>query len=201
MKKKTKKAVETANTTVQDAQSAVYGDQEREEATKKRAKADVNAANVREMQTALSCQANIDEVKVESHHNMQHQAKLSATVLSKYKIIAQKKLKKHAAASEAIVRDASQKISQLKHEVSFQKEERDCERLAGDEAVSQESVMGNETLLLDRKSQSKQLTKLKQRQSSVQSTDSRIISELLEQVDKLKIDSKESKDAASKAKR
>ena len=55
--------------------------------------------------------------------------------------------------------------------------------------------------MLDWKSQSNQLTKLKQRQSSAQSTDSRIISELLEQVDKLKIDSKESKDAASKAKR
>ena len=57
------------------------------------------------------------------------------------------------------------------------------------------------TLLLDRKCQSNQLTKLKQRQSSAQSTDSRIISELLEQVDKLKIDSKQSKDAAAKSKR
>ena len=61
--------------------------------------------------------------------------------------------------------------------------------------------MGNETLLLDRKFQSKQLTKLKQRQSSAQYTDSRIISELLEQVDKLNIDSKQSKDAAAKSKR
>ena len=72
--------------------------------------------------------------------------------------------------------------------------------LAGDEAVLQERVMGNETFLLDRKFQSNQLTKLKQRQSSAQSTDSRIISELLKQVKKLKIDLKQSKDAAAKAK-
>ena len=52
---------------------------------------------------------------------MQYQAKRAATVLAKYNITAQKKLKKHAAASEAIVRDVSQKISQLKHEVSFHK--------------------------------------------------------------------------------
>ena len=61
--------------------------------------------------------------------------------------------------------------------------------------------MRKKILLLDRKFQSKQLTKLNQRQSSAQSTDSRIISELLEQVDKLKIDSKQFKDAAAKSKR
>ena len=61
--------------------------------------------------------------------------------------------------------------------------------------------MRKKTLLLDRKFQSKQLTKLKQRQSSAQSTDSRIISELLEQVDKLKIDSKQSKYESAKSKR
>ena len=58
-----------------------------------------------------------------------------------------------------------------------------------------------ETLMLDWKSQSNQLTKLKQRQSSAQSTDICIISELLEQVEKLKIYSKESKYAAPKEKR
>ena len=51
--------------------------------------------------------------------------------MAKDKVTAQKKLKKHAAASEAIVGDASQNISQLKNEVSFQKEERDYERLSG----------------------------------------------------------------------
>ena len=61
--------------------------------------------------------------------------------------------------------------------------------------------MVKETLMLDWKYQSNQLTKLKQRQSSAQSTDSRIISELIEQVEKLNIDSKGSKDAAAKAKR
>ena len=55
--------------------------------------------------------------------------------------------------------------------------------------MSQERAMRKKTLLLDLKFQSNQLPKLKQHQSSAQSTDSRIISELLEQVDKLKIDS------------
>ena len=61
--------------------------------------------------------------------------------------------------------------------------------------------MLKETLLLDRKFQSNQLTKLKQLQSSSQYNDSFIISELLEQVEKLKIYLKESKDAAAKGKR
>ena len=61
--------------------------------------------------------------------------------------------------------------------------------------------MRKNTLLLDRKFQSNQLTKLKQRQSPAQSTDSPIISELLEKVDKLKIYSKQYKDAAPKSKR
>ena len=55
--------------------------------------------------------------------------------------------------------------------------------------------------MLDRNFQSNQLTKLKQRQSSAQSTNSSITSELLEQVDKLNIDSKQSKDEAAKSKR
>ena len=67
--------------------------------------------------------------------------------------------------------------------------------------VLQDSVVVKETLILDRKVQSNQLTQLNQRQSSAQSTDSSIISELLEQVEKLKIYLKESKDAAAKAKR
>ena len=91
----------------------------------------MNADHVRELQTALSCQANIDEVKVESHQNIQEQAKRAATVLAKEKVTAQKKLKKHAADSQAIVGDASQNIYQLKHELLFQKEERDYKRLAG----------------------------------------------------------------------
>ena len=62
-------------------------------------------------------------------------------------------------------------------------------------------AMGKETLLFDRKFKSNQLTKLKQHQSSAQSTDSRIVSELLEQVEKLNIDSKESKDEPAKEKR
>ena len=45
---------------------------------------------------------------------------------------------------------------QLKHEVSFQKEERDSERLAGDEAVLKERDIGKKTLLLDRKFQPNQ---------------------------------------------
>ena len=49
------------------------------------------------------------------------QEKRAATVLAKEKFTEQKKLKKHAAASEAIIGDAYQNISQLKHEVSFQK--------------------------------------------------------------------------------
>ena len=91
----------------------------------------MNAAHVRELRTAISCQASIDKVKVESHHKIRYQAKRSATVLAKDNVTAQKKLKKHAETSEAIVIDASQNISQLKHEVSFQKEERYRERLAG----------------------------------------------------------------------
>ena len=67
--------------------------------------------------------------------------------------------------------------------------------------MSQERVMGKETIMLDRNFQSNQLTKLKQRQSSTQSTDSCIISKLLEKLEKLKIDSKESKYAAAKEKR
>ena len=131
MKKNKSKTLDNANKTVQDTQSAVHGDWEREEATKKRAEADANDAHVRELQTALSCQANIDEVKVEYHHRMQDQAKCTATLLAKDKVTAQKKMKKHAAASEEIVRDASQNISQLKHEVSFKKLKRDCKRLSG----------------------------------------------------------------------
>ena len=61
-----------------------------------------------------------------------------------------------------------------------------------------EREIGKKTLLLDRKIQSNQLTKLKQRQYSAQSTDSCIISELLEQVKKLNIYSKESKEVSSK---
>ena len=56
-------------------------------------------------------------MKVESHHKMQYQAKRAATVLAKDKVTAHKKLNKHAAASEEIIGDASQKISQLKYEV------------------------------------------------------------------------------------
>ena len=67
--------------------------------------------------------------------------------------------------------------------------------------MSQERDMGKKALLLERKFQSNQLTKLKQRQYSSQSTDISIISELIEQVEKLKIDSKESKYAAAKEKR
>ena len=94
-------------------------------------------AHVREMQTALSCQANIDEVKVESHHKMRYQSKRAATVLAKDKFAAQKKLKKHAAACESIVEDEYQNISQLKNLVYFLKEEIDCESLSGGEAMSQ----------------------------------------------------------------
>ena len=159
----------------------------------------MNASHVRELQTYISCQVNIDEVKVECRHNMRYHAKRAAAVFYKDKVTAQKKLKKHAAASEAIVGEAFQNISQLKHEVSFQKEERYCERLSKDEAVLKERDMVKETLLLDCKFQSNQLTKLKQRQSSAQSTDSRIIDEFLEQVEKSKIESKESKYVAAKA--
>ena len=67
--------------------------------------------------------------------------------------------------------------------------------------MSQERDMGKDTLLLDWKLQSNQLTKLNQRHYSAESTDSRIISEFLEQVEKLKIDWKEYKYAAAKAKR
>ena len=62
---------------------------------------------------------------MESHHKMWDQAKRASTTLAKDKVTAQKKLKKYAAASEAILRDTSKNISQLKHEVSFHKEERD----------------------------------------------------------------------------
>ena len=47
---------------------------------------------------------------------MWEQAKRAATALSKYKVTAQKKTKKNAAASEAIVGDVSKNIYQLKHE-------------------------------------------------------------------------------------
>ena len=112
--------------------------------------------------------------------------------MAKDKVNEQKKQKKHASDSEAIIRDAYQNIFKLKHEVSFKKEERDRERLAGDEAMSQDREMRKKTLLLDRKFQSNQLTKLNQLQSSAQSTDSHIISELLEQVERLQIDLEES---------
>ena len=190
MNNNTRKTVDNAKKTFQDAQSAVHGAREREESTKKRAEADVHAAHVRELQTDISFQDNIDEVKVKYQHNMKYQAKRATTVLANEKFTAQKNLKKHSAASEAIVGDASQNISQLKHEVSFQKEDIDHERLSGDKDVSQERAMGKETLLLDQKFQSNQLTEIKQRQYSAQSTDSRISSELLEQVEKLKIDPK-----------
>ena len=131
---------------------------------------------------------------------MWEQAKRAATALSKYKVTAQKKTKKNAAASEAIVGDVSKNIYQLKHEVSFWKKDRYHERLAGDLALSQERVMGKKTLLFDRKFESNQLPKLKQSQYSAQFTDSRITSELLEHVEKLNIDLKESKDTESKAK-
>ena len=161
----------------------------------------MNDVHLRELQTDFSYKANIYEVKVESHHKMWDQAKRASTVLAKYKFTAQKKLKKHAATSAAIVGVASQNISPLKHEVSFQKEVIDRESLSGEESVFQERTMVKKTHLLDRKSQSNQLTKLKQRQYFAQSNDSRIISELLEQVEELKIDSKESKYAAAKSKR
>ena len=77
----------------------------------------MNDAHTRELKTTLSCQVNIDKMKVEYHHNMWDQAKRAATVLVKDKVTEQKKLKKHAAASEAIIGDAYQNISQLKHEV------------------------------------------------------------------------------------
>ena len=67
----------------------------------------MNAAHVRKLETAISCQANIDEVKEESHHNMKDQEKRAANVLAKYKVTTQKKLKTHAAAYEEIVGDKS----------------------------------------------------------------------------------------------
>ena len=161
----------------------------------------MNAVLVRELQTYLSCHANIDKIKVEYHHKMPDQEKLAGTVLAKDKATAHKKLNKYAASSEVIVVDASQKMFQLKNGVLFQKEEIYRERLTGDEDVSQERVIVNKTLLSDRKFQSYQLTKLKQRQYSTHSTNSCIISESLEQVEKLNIASKESKDAVSKSKR
>ena len=82
---------------------------------------------------------------------MQDQYKCAAIVLARDKFTAQKKLKKYAAASETIVGDSSQNISQLKHEVSFQKEDRDRERIAGDADLLKEREMGKETLLLDQK--------------------------------------------------
>ena len=111
----------------------------------------MNAAHVRELKTTISVQAKVDRVKVESHHKMQDQAKRADNVLSKDTVTAQKKLKKHSEESEAIVGDASQNISQLKHEVSFLKEDRDHERLSGEYAVLQERATGNKILLLDRK--------------------------------------------------
>ena len=90
MKNKKNKTVDNANKTVQDAQSAVHGAREREESTKERAEADVNAAHVRELQTAISCQANINELRVEYHHKMQDQGKHSGTGLAKDKVTAQK---------------------------------------------------------------------------------------------------------------
>ena len=62
---------------------------------------------------------------------MRDQVKRAATVLAQDNVTAQKKLKKHAAASEKIDIDASQNSYELKHEVSFQKEERYCETMAG----------------------------------------------------------------------
>ena len=53
MKKKTKKKIDNTNKTVQDVQSAVHGAQEREDHTKKIIEDNVNAAHVRELQTAL----------------------------------------------------------------------------------------------------------------------------------------------------
>ena len=50
--------------------------------------------------------------------------------------------------------------------------------------MPQEREIGKKTLLLDRKFKSNQLTKLNQRQSLAQYTDSCIIGELLEQVEK-----------------
>ena len=138
----------------------------------------MNTVHVKELQTDISYQANIDKVKVGPNNKMREQAKRAATFLAKDKFTAHNKLNKHAAASEAIVGDASQNISQLKHEVSFQKEERDRERLSWDEVVLQERAIGKKKLLLDCKFQSNQVTKIKQRQSSAQSTDSCIISEL-----------------------
>ena len=52
---------------------------------------------------------------------METSAVIEATLLAKDKVTEQKKLKRHAAAPEAIVGYAYQNISQLKHEVSFQK--------------------------------------------------------------------------------
>ena len=106
----------------------------------------MNDDHVRELQTALSCQANIDKIKVESNHNMQYQAKCAATFLDKDRVTAHKKLKKYAAVSEAIVRDASGNISQVKHEVLFYKEERYCERISGERAVLQERAMRKKKL-------------------------------------------------------
>ena len=92
----------------------------------------MDAAHVRELQTSLLCQTKIVEAKVVSHHKMRDQSKRAATVLDKDKVNAQKKLKKNAVDSESIIGEAYQNISQLKHEVSFQKEEIDRERIAGD---------------------------------------------------------------------
>ena len=74
----------------------------------------------------------------------------------------------------------------MKNGILFHKDDRDRERLAWDKAVPQERAMVKETLLLDHKVQFNQTTKLRQCQSSAQSTDSRVLSEFLEQVEKLK---------------
>ena len=79
-------------------------------------------------------------------HNMKYQAKRATTVLANEKFTAQKKLKKHSAASEAIARDASKNISQLKNEVLFHKEERYRERISGKKSVLQERATGKKTL-------------------------------------------------------
>ena len=134
----------------------------------------MNDAHVRKLQTALSCKSKIDKLNVEYHQNMQDQEKHAAAVLAKDKFTTEKKLKKHAATSGEISGKVSQNIYELKHEASFQKEERDSERLSWEEAISQERDIGKKTLLLDYKFQSNQLTKLKQSQYYAQSTDSSI---------------------------
>ena len=55
----------------------------------------MKAAHVRELKTNLSCQVNIDKVKVEYHHKMWDQAKRAGTVLAKDRVTEQKKLMKY----------------------------------------------------------------------------------------------------------